>query len=46
MPAWSLVHGTAKLTVAQRFPFQSDAEVLKFAEMGIDGSFPGASVNR
>jgi len=46
LPAWSLVHGIAKLAVAQRFPFQSNAEVLKFAEMGVDGSFPGASVSR
>ena len=46
MPAWSLVHGIAKLAVAQRFPFRSKAEVLKFAKKAIEGSLRGASVSR
>jgi len=46
LPAWSLVHGIAKLAVAQRFPFQSNAEVLMFAKKAIKGSLRGASINR
>jgi hypothetical protein len=46
LPAWPLVHGIAKLAVAQQFPFRSKSEVLKFAKMAIDGSFRGASVSR
>ena len=40
LAAWSLVHGIAKLAIAQRFPFRSKAEVLKFAESTMDGSLP------
>jgi hypothetical protein len=46
LAAWSLVHGIAKLAVAQRFPFRSKAEVLKFAKAAIDGSLPGVGVGR
>jgi hypothetical protein len=46
LPAWSPVHGIAKLAVAQRFPFQSKAEALKFAKMAIDGPLRDASVSR
>jgi AcrR family transcriptional regulator len=44
LAAWSLVHGIAKLAVAQRFPFRSRAEVLKFASVAIDGSLSGAAL--
>jgi hypothetical protein len=46
LPAWSLVHGVAKLAVAQRFPFRSKAEVLKFAKKAIEGLLRGVSVSR
>jgi hypothetical protein len=46
LPAGSLVHRIAKLAVAQRFPFQSKVEVLKFAKMAIDGPLRGAGVSR
>ncbi len=38
--AWSLVHGIAKLAIARRLPFASDPEVLRFAGLAIDRSFP------
>jgi AcrR family transcriptional regulator len=39
--AWSVVHGIAKLAIAQRLPFRSDAEVLKFADLAITESLAG-----
>jgi hypothetical protein len=33
--AWSLVHGIAKLAIAGRLPFRSNAEILAFAEQAI-----------
>jgi AcrR family transcriptional regulator len=38
--AWSLVHGVAKLAVTGRLPYQSRADILKFAEFVIDRSLP------
>jgi len=38
LEAWALVHGIAKLAIAQRLPFKSQKEVLKFAEQAIDES--------
>jgi AcrR family transcriptional regulator len=37
---WSLVHGVAKLAISGRLPYQSPAEILKFAEFVIDESLP------
>jgi AcrR family transcriptional regulator len=39
--AWSLVHGIAKLAVASRFPFRTNAALLKFARFAIDQSIRG-----
>jgi AcrR family transcriptional regulator len=39
--AWSLVHGVAKLAIAKRLPFQSEAEVLRFAEKAIKTLYNG-----
>jgi AcrR family transcriptional regulator len=39
--AWSLVHGVAKLAIAKRLPFQSEAEVLRFAARAIDVLYKG-----
>jgi AcrR family transcriptional regulator len=39
--AWSLVHGIAKLAVARRFPFRTNAALLKFARFAIDQSLRG-----
>jgi AcrR family transcriptional regulator len=36
--AWSLVHGIAKLAVAERLPFRTKAAILKFARYAIDQS--------
>jgi AcrR family transcriptional regulator len=36
--AWTMVHGIAKLAIAGRLPFRSNAEVVKFAEFVIDQS--------
>jgi AcrR family transcriptional regulator len=36
--AWSLVHGIAKLAIAGRFPFRTNADLLKFAKFAIDES--------
>lgn len=33
--AWSMVHGVAKLAIARRFPFQSEAQVLQFGARAI-----------
>jgi AcrR family transcriptional regulator len=33
--AWSLVHGVAKLAISKSLPFQSEAEILRFAERSI-----------
>jgi AcrR family transcriptional regulator len=38
--AWSMVHGIAKLATAQRLPYQSKADILKFAKFVIDESLP------
>jgi AcrR family transcriptional regulator len=38
--AWSMVHGIAKLATAKRLPYESTADVLKFAEFVIDESLP------
>jgi AcrR family transcriptional regulator len=37
--AWSLVHGIAKLAVANRLPFRSQDEILRFSISAIDASF-------
>jgi hypothetical protein len=34
--AWSMVHGIAKLGIAGRFHYRSQAQVLRFAEFAID----------
>ena len=38
--AWSMVHGIAKLATAKRLPYESLADVLKFARFVIDESLP------
>ena len=38
--AWSMVHGVAKLATAKRLPYESTADVLKFASFVIDESLP------
>jgi hypothetical protein len=38
--AWSMVHGIAKLTTAERLPYESKTDVLKFARFVIDQSLP------
>jgi AcrR family transcriptional regulator len=38
LEAWSLVHGIAKLAIAQRLPFKSECEILEFAEQAISAS--------
>jgi AcrR family transcriptional regulator len=38
--AWSMVHGIAKLATAKRLPFESIADILKFARFVIDQSLP------
>jgi AcrR family transcriptional regulator len=38
--AWSMVHGIAKLATAQRLPYKSKADILKFAKFVIDESLP------
>lgn len=38
--AWSMVHGIAKLATAKRLPYESTADVLKFAKFVIDESLP------
>lgn len=38
--AWSLVHGIAKLAVADRLPFRSQDQILEFAASAIDASLP------
>ena len=44
--AWSLVHRIAKLATAKRLPYESRADVLKFARFVIDESLPVQSENR
>jgi AcrR family transcriptional regulator len=39
--AWSLVHGIAKLAVAKRLPFKSEAEILRFAAHAIKALHEG-----
>jgi AcrR family transcriptional regulator len=36
--AWSLVHGIAKLAIAERLPFRSQAEVLRFTASALSES--------
>lgn len=38
--AWSMVHGIAKLATTGRLPYQSSAEIFKFAGFVIDQSLP------
>ena len=38
--AWSMVHGIAKLATTGRLPYQSSAEIFKFAAFVIDQSLP------
>ncbi len=38
LAAWSLVHGIAKLAVAERLPFASEDEILRFAALAIERS--------
>jgi AcrR family transcriptional regulator len=38
--AWSMVHGIAKLATAKRLPYESRADILKFAKFVIDNSLP------
>jgi AcrR family transcriptional regulator len=38
--AWTMVHGIAKLAITGRLPFQSNAQILKFAEFVIKQSLP------
>jgi hypothetical protein len=35
-----MVHGVAKLATAKRLPYESTADVLKFAKFVIDESLP------
>jgi AcrR family transcriptional regulator len=44
--AWSMVHGIAKLATAKRLPYESKADILKFAKFVIDESLPVQSGNR
>jgi len=39
--AWTLVHGIAKLAVANRLPFRSHDQILRFAVSAIDDSIAG-----
>jgi AcrR family transcriptional regulator len=39
--AWSLVHGVAKLAIARRLPFTSEAEILRFARLAIQALYDG-----
>lgn len=41
--AWSLVHGIAKLAVAGRLPFRTNAAMLKFAKFAIDESISASA---
>jgi hypothetical protein len=38
--AWSMVHGIAKLATAKRLPYESRADILKFAKFVIAESLP------
>jgi AcrR family transcriptional regulator len=44
--AWSLVHGVAKLAVAQRLPFPSEEAVLRFAERAVEVLYEGMGTLR
>ena len=39
--AWSLVHGVAKLAIAERLPFKTESEVLRFATHAIQALHDG-----
>ena len=39
--AWSMVHGVAKLATAQRLPYKTKGEILRFAKFVIEESLPG-----
>ncbi len=39
--AWSLVHGVAKLAIANRLPFQSESGTLRFAAQAIQALYEG-----
>lgn len=39
--AWAVVHGIAKLAIAGRLPFRTNAALLKFAKFAIDESVSG-----
>ena len=43
--AWTMVHGIAKLATAKRLPYESTADILKFAKFVIDESLPVHSEN-
>jgi AcrR family transcriptional regulator len=38
--AWSMAHGIAKLATAKRLPYETKADILKFAKFVIDESLP------
>jgi AcrR family transcriptional regulator len=38
--AWTMVHGIAKLATARRLPYESTADILRFAKFVIDESLP------
>ena len=42
--AWSLVHGVAKLAIARKLPFQSESEILRFADRAIQTLHEGMAV--
>lgn len=44
--AWTMVHGIAKLATARRLPFESKADILKFAKFVVDESLPVHSEGR
>jgi AcrR family transcriptional regulator len=44
--AWSLVHGIAKLAIAQRLPFKSESEILRFATHAIEALHKGMAPKR
>jgi AcrR family transcriptional regulator len=44
--AWSMVHGVAKLAIARKLPFKSEAEILRFAARAIQVLYEGMTVRR
>jgi AcrR family transcriptional regulator len=44
--AWSLVHGIAKLAIAQRLPFKSESRILRFATHAIEALYEGMAPKR